>query len=130
MIVSLHVASGAAAGAFLDSRLGALVAGPVLHALGDRIPHRDIPSTRFETLTGIGALGLVALRHGPFSPAVIGAVASSIPDVEHVAPLPRPGGRKLFPSHRLIGWHRRGGVPAWVQLVAAGGLLGYTLSRR
>lgn len=130
MIVSLHVASGAAAGAVLDSRVGALVAGPVLHALGDRIPHRDIASTRFEMLSGFGALVLVALRHGPFSPAVVGAVASSIPDVEHVVPLPRPGGRKLFPSHRLIGWHRRGGVSTWVQLVAAGALLGYALSRR
>lgn len=130
MIVSLHVASGAAAGALLDSRLAALVAGPVLHALGDRIPHRDIPSTQFETVSGIGALALVALRHGIFSPATIGAVASSVPDVEHVAPLPRPGGRKLFPSHRLIGWHRRGGIPAWAQLVAAGVLLGFALSRR
>ena len=130
MIVSLHVASGAAAGAFLDSRLGALVAGPVLHALGDRIPHRDIPSTRFETLTGVGALLLVALRQGPFSPAVVGGAASAIPDVEHVVTLPQPGGRKLFPSHRLIGWHRRGGLPTWVQLVAAGALLGYALSRR
>jgi hypothetical protein len=130
VIVSLHVASGAAAGAVLDSRVGALVAGPVLHALGDRIPHRDIASTRFEMLSGFGALVLVALRHGPFSPAVVGAVTSSIPDVEHVVPLPRPGGRKLFPSHRLIGWHRRGGVSTWVQLVAAGALLGYALSRR
>ena len=130
MIVSLHVASGAAAGAFLDSRLGALAAGPLLHALGDRIPHRDIPSTQFETLTGVGALLLVALRHGPFSPAVVGAVASAIPDIEHVAPLPRPGGRKLFPSHRLVGWHRRGGISTWAQLVMAGALLGYTLARR
>jgi hypothetical protein len=130
VIVSLHVASGAAAGVLLNSRLAALAGGLALHALGDRIPHKDIPSTPFETLTGIGALTLVALRHGPFSPATVGAVASSVPDVEHVAPLPRPGGRKLFPSHRLIGWHRRGGVPAWVQLVAAGALLGFALSHR
>ena len=130
MIVSLHVASGAAAGALLNSRLAALAGGLALHALGDRIPHKDIPSTPFETLTGIGALTLVALRHGPFSPATLCAVGASVPDVEHVAPLPRPGGRKLFPSHRLIGWHRRGGLPAWVQLVAAGALLGFALSRR
>src|SRR5215207_6131983 len=119
MIVSLHVTSGAAAGVVLESRLGALVAGPVLHLLGDRMPHHDIPSRRFETWTGIGALGLVALRHGPLSAATLGAVAASVPDVEHVLRLPRPGGRKLFPSHRVHGWHRRGGVPAWAQLVAA-----------
>jgi hypothetical protein len=47
---------------------------------------------------------------------VVGAVGASVPDVEHVLPLPRPGGRKLFPSHRVRGWHRAGGIPASVQL--------------
>src|SRR5918999_6543293 len=130
MIVSLHVASGAAAGVLLESRLGALVAGPLLHVLADRIPHHDIPSRRFETWTGIGALALVALRHGPLSAATLGGVAASIPDVEHVLRLPRPGGRKLFPSHRVLGWHREGGVPAWAQLLAAGLLLGFALTCR
>jgi len=130
MIVSLHVATGAAAGVLLESRLGALAAGPVLHLLGDRMPHNDIASRRFETWTGVGALALVALRHGPLSAATLGAVASSVPDAEHVLRLPRPGGRKLFPSHRLPGWHRRGGVPAWAQVVAAGLLLGFVLARR
>ena len=129
MIVSLHVASGAATGVVLDSRLGALVVGPVLHLLGDRIPHRDIPSRRFETWTGIGVLMLVALRHGARSPATLCAIAASIPDVEHVLRLPRPGGRKLFPSHRRTGWHRTGGVTATAQLVTAGALLGFALSR-
>jgi hypothetical protein len=130
MIVSLHVASGAAAGVLLESRVGALAAGPVLHVLGDRVPHHDIPSRRFETWTGVGALALVALRHGPLGAATLGAVAASIPDVEHVLRLPRPGGRKLFPSHRVLGWHREGGVPAWTQLLAAGLLLGFVLTRR
>jgi hypothetical protein len=130
MIVSLHVASGAAAGVLLESRLGALVAGPVLHLLGDRMPHHDIPSRRFETWTGIGALAVVAFRHGPLSAATLGAVAASIPDVEHVLRLPEPGGRKLFPSHRVLGWHRTGGAPVWAQLVAAGFLLGLVLARR
>jgi hypothetical protein len=130
MIVSLHVASGAAAGVLLQSRLGALTAGPVLHLLGDRMPHHDIPSRRFETWTGIGALALVALRHGPLSAATLGAVASSIPDVEHLVWFPQLSGRKLFPSHRVLGWHRTGGVPAWAQLVAAGILLGFVLARR
>jgi hypothetical protein len=130
MIVSLHVASGAAAGVLLESRLGALMAGPVLHALGDRIPHHDIPSRRFETWTGVGALALVAVRHGPLSAATLGAVAASVPDVEHVLRLPQPGGRKLFPSHRVLGWHRSGGLPAWAQLGAAGLLLGFVLAAR
>jgi hypothetical protein len=130
VIVSLHVASGAAAGALLESRVGAVLAGPVLHLLGDRMPHHDIPSHRFEAWTGLGALTLVALRHGPLSAAALGALASSVPDVEHLVHFPRPGGQKVFPSHRVTGWHRSGGVPAWVQLVAAGVLLGFVLSRR
>ncbi len=130
MIVSLHVASGAAAGALAGSRVVALAAGPLLHALGDRIPHHDIPSRRFETWTGVGALGLVAIRHGPLGAATLGAGAAAVPDAEHVIRFPRPGGRKLFPSHRVIGWHRSGGIPASAQLVAAGILLGLVLSRR
>ena len=46
MIVSMHVASGAAAGALAGTRRRALVLGPLLHALGDRIPHSDIASRR------------------------------------------------------------------------------------
>jgi hypothetical protein len=99
----------------------------VLHVLGDRMPHHDIPSRRFEIVSGAFLLGLLAGARGPLSPAAIGAVASSAPDVEHVLKLPRPGGRKLFPSHRIHGWHRAGGVPAWAQLLAAGTLLGVVL---
>ena len=53
--------------------------------------------------------------------------AASAPDIEHVLPL--PGERNLFPSHRIEGWHREGGVPAWAQLLAAGTILGVLLAR-
>jgi hypothetical protein len=102
LIVSLHVATGAAAGATLRSRGIAVVAGLTLHALGDRMPHDDIPSRRFEIVSGAVLLGLVALAHGPLSPAAIGAAASSVPDVEHVLRL-------------------------WAQLLAAGTLVGVVL---
>ncbi len=127
MIVTLHVATGAAAGALLGSRTKAVAAGLVLHALGDRMPHHDINSQRFEIGSGVAAVCALALRYGPTSPAVFGALAASAPDIEHVVPLPQPGGRKLFPSHRVEGWHRAGGVPAWAQLVAAGTILGLVL---
>ena len=127
MIVTLHVATGAAAGALLGSRKKALAAGVVLHALGDHMPHHDINSRRFEVGSGLAAVCALALRYGPTSPAVVGALAASAPDIEHVVPLPQPGGRKLFPSHRVEGWHRAGGVPAWAQLVAAGAILGLVL---
>lgn len=127
MIVSLHVATGGAAGALTRSRAAALVLGPVLHALGDAIPHRDIPSRDFETASGAACALALLVRHGPTSPVTIGALAASAPDLEHV--LPRLGERPLFPSHRIPGWHREGGVPAWAQLAVAGAILAVLLRR-
>src|SRR6186997_2378225 len=96
VIVSLHVATGAAGGALVGSRAGALVLGLALHGLGDAVPHHDIESQGFEIGSGATALLALAARYGPFHPVTIGAIAASAPDVEHVLPLPRPGGRKLF----------------------------------
>lgn len=127
MIVSLHVATGAAAGALTRSRLAAALLGPVLHAAGDAIPHHDIPSRRFEVASGVACVLAVAMRHGPTSPETIGALAASAPDLEHV--LPRIGERELFPSHRIPGWHKEGGIPAWAQLVVAGAILAVLLRR-
>jgi hypothetical protein len=93
------------------------------------MPHRDIHSRRFEIGSGLALLGALAAARGPLDPAVIGACAASAPDLEHVLPLPKPGGRKLFPSHRIRGWHRDGGLPAWLQLVAAGALVGSLLAK-
>jgi hypothetical protein len=124
VIVSLHVATGGVVGALAGSRRSALLLGLLAHALGDAVPHQDVASRRFETLSGVAGLGLLAATRGALDPAVVGAVGASVPDVEHVLPLPRPNGRKLFPSHRFHGWHRAGGVPASVQLLAAGVLLG------
>ena len=129
MIVSLHVATGAAGGALTRSRSAAVALGLAMHALGDRIPHQDIPSYEFEVRSGFACLLAVAARYGPLSPVTLGALASSAPDIEHAIRLPQPGGRKLFPSHRIPGWHHAGGVPAWAQLVAAGALVGYLLAR-
>jgi hypothetical protein len=128
VITSLHVATGAAGGVLAGSRMRALALGLVLHAVGDRVPHRDIASRPFETASGVLALLAVGAARGPLAPATIGAAAASAPDLEHVLRLPRPGGRKLFPSHRFHGWHRPGGVSAATQLLAAGILLGLVLS--
>jgi hypothetical protein len=123
----MHIATGAAGGAVVRSRVGAVVLGPVLHFAADRIPHQDVASRGFEVRCGVlGVLALAAVR-GPFHPATVGAIASAAPDLEHVLPLPRPGGRKLFPSHRSAGSHRPDGVPVSVQLVVAGLLLGVVL---
>lgn len=129
MIVSLHVATGALAGSLAGSRRRALLLGLAAHAAGDAVPHQDIRSRRFETASGVAGLLLLAAGRGPLDPAVVGAAAASAPDLEHVLPLPRPGGRKLFPSHRVRGWHKAGGLPAWAQVLAAGAILGALYGR-
>ena len=130
MIVSFHVASGGAIGALAGSRRRAVALGLLAHAVCDRIRHHDIPSHRYELRSGAAALLAIAVRRGPLDAATIGAVAGSIPDIEHVIRLPRPGGRKLFPSHRIRGFHRTGGISADTQLVLAGVLLGLLLAPR
>jgi hypothetical protein len=130
VIVAMHVASGALAGATTGSRGGAVLVGLGLHALGDAIPHRDFPSRRFEIGSGVALLGLLAVRRGLASPAVLGGAACAAPDLEHVLRLPRPGGRSLFPSHRFEGWHQAGGVSAPAQLLAAIVIVGLLVLRR
>jgi hypothetical protein len=130
MITSLHAGTGAAAGALAGTRGRAVLLGLALHAAGDHVPHWDVKSRAFELRSGIGSLALLALVRGPLDPATWGAAASMAPDVEHVIRLPRPGGRKLFPSHRVHGWHRPGGLHTGTQVLAAGVLLGLVASAR
>ena len=130
MIVSLHMATGAAVGHALGSRLGALVLGPLVHVLGDRMPHDDVASRPFEVASGTATVVFLALARGPLHPATLGALSASAPDVEHVLPFRTPGASKLFPSHRFEGWHRSGGVPVRVQLAVAGVLLLVVLASR
>jgi hypothetical protein len=128
MIVALHVATGAVAGALAGTNDRAALVGLALHAAGDAVPHEDFDSTRFEAATGIGLLALLALRRGVFDPAVVGAAFAAAPDLEHV--LPRSDGPKLFPSHRLEGWHRSGGISAPLQLGLALVIVGALVLRK
>jgi hypothetical protein len=130
MIVSLHIATGALGGALVRSPVAAAVLGPVLHFYGDRVPHEDIASRRFEIGSGVAGVFALVLVRGPLDSATVGAVASAAPDIEHVVRLPRPGGRKLFPSHRIPGWHRPGALTTEAQLLIAGALLGAVLAAR
>ena len=107
MIVALHAASGAAAGALSRSPWAALALGPVLHLAGDRVPHRHPANNAGEVVVGAAALGLLGLRRGWLDPATLGAFASVLPDVEHL--LPAPGGRRLALVHRRAGGDRRDG---------------------
>jgi hypothetical protein len=127
VIVSLHVATGAAMGAVIRSRPLALLLGPPLHVAGDRVPHEDIPDRSFEIGSGLVALGLLAARRGPFDPAVLGGAAASMPDLEHLVPWLRLRGEKIF--HRGGGRHGVG-MPVEAQLLLAGAIVGLLLARR
>lgn len=127
MIVSLHVATGAALGAAVRSRTLALLLGPPLHLAGDRVPHEDLDDRSFEIGSGLFALGLLAARRGPFDPAVLGGAAASMPDLEHLVPWLRLHGEKVF--HRGGGNHGVG-MPVETQLLLAGAVVGLLLGRR
>jgi hypothetical protein len=127
VIVSLHVATGAAVGTLVRSRSIALLLGPALHVAGDQVPHEDIPDRSFEIGSGLVALGLLAARRGPLDPAVLGGAAAAAPDLEHLVPWLRVGGKKLF--HRGLGRHGVG-VSVETQLLLAGTVVGLLLSRR
>jgi hypothetical protein len=127
MIVSLHVATGAAMGALLRSRSLALLFGPPLHVAGDHVPHKDNPDRSFEIGSGLVGLGLLAARRGVFDPAVLGGAAAAMPDLEHVVPWLRPGGEKFF--HRGGSGHGTG-ITVETQLLLASGLFGALLWQR
>jgi hypothetical protein len=130
VIVAVHVASGALAGALLGSRRAAVPVGLALHVAGDLVPHRDFGSRPFELGSGVVGVLALAVTRGFGDPATLGAIASSAPDLEHVLPLPRPRGRKLFPSHRWESLHRRGGVSPGAQLAVSVGALAALIARR
>ena len=121
------MATGGLAGLLVGSRLGALLLGPALHVAADRVPHQDVASRRFEIVSGSVCLALLAARRGPLDRVTLGAAASSAPDLEHVVPRLRPRGKKLFRRRR--GSHA-GGVPASVQLLLAGAIVGFLLEAR
>jgi hypothetical protein len=127
VVVSLHVATGGGAGLLVGSRLGGLLLGPLLHVAADQIRHQDIADRRFEIVSGLVCLGLLAACRGPFDPITVGAASSSAPDLEHIVPWLRPGAKKLF--HRWRGSHS-GGVPAGVQLLLAGAIVGFLVGPR
>jgi len=127
VIVSLHVATGAALGAVVRSRPLVLLLGPPLHVAGDRVPHEDIPDRSFEIGSGLLALGVLAARRGPLDPAVVGGAAASMPDLEHIVPWLRVRGEKVF--HRGSGRHGVG-ISVEGQLLLAGTIVGLLLARR
>jgi hypothetical protein len=130
VIVAMHVATGAAAGAAAGSRTKAALLGLVLHAAGDAVPHQDFDSLPLEVGSGAALLCVLAARRSVTDPAVVGGLFCSLPDLEHVIPYPGHEGPKRFPSHRLEGWHREGGIGAPLQLLLALVIVGLLARRR
>jgi hypothetical protein len=128
VIVSLHAATGAALGAAVRSPWAAALLGVPLHLAGDRLPHEEIYSERFEVGSGLLVVALLAALRGLGDAATVGAAAACAPDLEHLVRLPRPGGRKLF--HRGGGGHDSKHVSAVTQLLLAGFLVGRVLASR
>jgi len=126
VIVSLHVATGAAVGALSRSRPAALLLGPLVHLAGDRVPHDDIHDLRFEIGSGLATLALLAARRGVSDPAVLGGAAAAAPDLEHIVPWLRPRGSRLF--HRAR--HPAKGISPGGQLLLAGAIVGFLAGRR
>src|SRR5205807_9293363 len=111
VIVSLHVATGGAAGALLRSRPLALLLGPALHLAGDQVPHEDIPDRSFEIGSGLVALGLLAARCGPPHPAVLGGAAAAPPRPQRLLPRPPPAGGERCHRGRRPGAGSAAGPP-------------------
>ena len=127
MIVALHVATGAAAGAASRSQTAAILLGPVLHLAGDRLPHEDIRSRPLDVASGLACMVLLARRRGLLDPATLGAAACCAPDLEHPLVFLRLRRRKFFHPR---GWHRSGRFPATLQLLLAGVIVGALVAPR
>jgi hypothetical protein len=133
MIELAHAASGALVGRACDGPLDALIAGMAVHALGDVVPHGEINDTQFEVKTAIASIALLALRYGPGSPVVWGAVGGVLPDAEHVLPTSIKPERAMFPTHRYESLHASDGalaIPAWLQAIIGGAIVGALLMLR
>ena len=89
----MHVATGAVGGLVSGSPLAAAVIGPVIHFFGDRVPHEDLASHRFEAACG-----------------VVGVLALAVPVFESRCSSPRlrvPASGNRKPAGHANGWHAR-----------------------
>ena len=121
MLAATHTLVGAVAGRLNGHARGAAFLGLVSHAIADGVGHDDEAIGGLgQAVLGAAALGYVGRRHGWRSPAMIGAVAGAIPDVEIALWFMRgqPARRRfIFPSHwqvrpRQISHPYRFSVPA------------------
>lgn len=82
MTGAAHAGMGAALGALIRKPALAFTAGILSHVLADAVPHRDLKA-RYEIPMAVGALAVVAARHGARSAQFWGALGAVVPDLEH-----------------------------------------------
>lgn len=127
MIELGHIATGALLGKRCAGPVEAALTGVFLHGLMDVAPHGEVGDRRFEIGSTFAGLALLGARYGVRSPILWGAVGGVLPDVEHVLPQRIRPSRELFPTHSIKWLHssdKAFNIPAWVQVVAGGAVVG------
>ncbi|MGQ9525508.1 MAG: hypothetical protein ACUVTZ_11810 [Armatimonadota bacterium] len=122
MTGTVHALLGAAVGGCFRRRWAAFLAGMVSHAVGDALPHGEIPAA-VDGLMAASVVARLGSHFGADSPQVAGALGGVFPDLEHG--LSRCGiiqeHKKVFPTHgrAIIPHGRKTGNPL-IQLAIAG----------
>jgi hypothetical protein len=136
----VHSATGAWLSKAGCSRRQAIVLAVISHVVLDFIGHEEPfnkRGPRLDVLLPDLALTAAATvwfgaQRGWLSPALLGSVASILPDAEHFLPLNRGSGNEQFPSHRfadLLHSKTRPKLSVKVQFIL-GGLLWLLLLRQ
>lgn len=118
MILAVHIPVGALAGRWTRKAPAAFGCGVLSHAALDVIPHTDPFGERAEIAWTAAMLGLVAAVTRLDGRALAGAVGGALPDLEHLMPWVRKGGRTVFPTHHAS-WRLHGSLPTRFELGAA-----------
>jgi hypothetical protein len=114
VILAVHVPAGALAGRWAGSVPAAFGWGVLSHAALDLFPHEDPFGERAELAMTAAMLALVAALTRLDARSLAGAVGGSLPDLEHLMPWVRRGGRALFPTHAWARLH--GSLPTRLEL--------------
>jgi hypothetical protein len=117
VILAVHIPAGALAGRRARKGPAAFGWGVLSHAALDLIPHKDPFGERAEIAMTAAMLALVAALTRLDGRALAGAIGGALPDLEHLMPWVRQGGRAVFPTHSSARLH--GSLPTRVELGGA-----------
>jgi len=100
MMVSVHVAVGAAIGAGVRKPWLSFVSGAASHLLCDLVPHKDY-DIKIEAPLAVAMFAYLIKRYGLNSPQVAGAFGAIAPDGENAAAVLGiiPADSTVFPTH-------------------------------